>query len=190
MIFIGRSKPVARRISTKECRVVLSDSIVRQYLSRNDKMQSSQSEEVPPQQNQEAVAQVLPDADTSILFVSEETATPKTMRIAKQNAEISQLKLRVRSLKIHVKALQDRLKDLPDESVEIQNRVVVNAVENVVEVDSDVEMQDDDVSNVNAVDLSLNESWTQAQIEEWRENGELSLVCAEFERFITTEQVE
>lgn len=188
MNFIGRSRP-AIRVATRECRVVLDNSIVREYLSRNDGMQSIQSKEGPPEQNQEAVVQeeeeVLPDAESSILFVNEEPATPKTKQISTQKKEIAQLKIRVRSLKIHVKALQERLKDLPDESLEIQNRAVVDAVEDVVDLDPDVEMQNADVPNASAFNLGLSDSWTKAQLEEWQANGQLSVVCAELERFIT-----
>ncbi|XP_055309127.1 centrosomal protein of 290 kDa-like [Sitodiplosis mosellana] len=41
------------------------------------------------------------EADTSIVFVGEQEATPKTKQIARQSEEISKLKVKVRSLNIH-----------------------------------------------------------------------------------------
>lgn len=159
---------------SRECRVNLSSSAVDRYLKtlQNDESHSMEKSMQPAIEGDESVESDLivsldesvDDADKSVIFVEEKEATPKTKKIAQQNNEIEGLKVKIRSLKIHVKALESELCG----TSEPQN------------VDAEVNLP-----NVNADDLNLSvdDQWVQNQIEEWRNNGELSVVCAEFQNF-------
>lgn len=104
------------------------------------------------------------ESDTSVVFVGEEGVTPKTKKIVRQSEEISKLNLRIRSLKIQNNVLESQLRDTP----------MLKSNDDVVAID------------VNASDLNmtLDEQWAEDQIGEWRENGELTVICDEFRNYL------
>lgn len=109
-------------------------------------------------------------ADTSVIFVGEEEATPKTKKIAQQSEEISKLKMRIRSLKIHNRALVSTLRD----GLKSENS------NDVVET----------VANIQDLDMTIDEQWAENQIEQFRADGELSLFCAEFQDYLNHMQTD
>lgn len=159
---------------SRECRVNLSSSVVDRYLNtlQNDEQHSTENSIQPTVEGDESAEsdlivsldESLDDSDKSVIFVEEKEATPKTKKIAQQKNEISELKVQIRSMKIHVKALESELR----ETSEPQN---VNAEVNLPNVNAD------------DLNLSVDDQWAENQIEEWRKNGELSIVCAEFQNY-------
>ncbi|XP_055306896.1 uncharacterized protein LOC129571159 [Sitodiplosis mosellana] len=165
---------------SRECRVELNDILVDMTAYRNRLIDSTdnsmpstieveQSERGASATNDLVVSLVdSEDDDTSVIFVEEQEATPKTKKIAEQNDEISRLNVRVRSLQIHVGALEAELRNKQESS-------------------DDTEMR-----NVSATDLGItfDENWAANQIEEWRANGELDVVCSEFQNFVDNAQID
>lgn len=131
-----------------------------------------QNEVIEVSESIEAEAEA--EADKSVVFVGEEEATPKTKQIKKQSEEISKLKIRVRSLKIHVDALENELRELPENSKQTP--------EDVVDLCDDIENPSSDAAE--RPNLLNDSEWANNEINQWRANGELSDVCANFAEFV------
>lgn len=108
-------------------------------------------------------SQSVTEADSSIIFVNEGEATPKTKKIVAKNAIIAKLSTRVKNLSIHVKALQRKL--LEAGNVEQQPPIEIDASENI--------------QTEEEIDKQL-EEWCEKQLAEWKNNNELSQICREF----------
>lgn len=191
VFFIGRNSNTIRVELNRRCRIDLSSSFVTRYMSHhqnndqaaqhhsvdlsNDPVESTvevdQNQDAASTQNDLTVSlnDSEEEADTSVIFIGEEEATPKTKKIARQSEEISKLKLRIRSLKIHNRALETKLRDAPNPK-------------NSDDVQIDV--------NIGDLDMTIDEQWADNQIDEWRANGELTLVCNEFQDYLNNMQAD
>lgn len=104
-------------------------------------------------------------AENSVIFVDEKEASQDLKQIANLNKKIELLLTRNRKLKTHVEALQSRIRNAEDDVIEISDG-------------------DDDNNEHSLNNITLHESWVGNQINEWMDNGDLSLVCADFVQFL------
>lgn len=131
------------------------------------------------------------EAEKSVVFVSENEASREMKKIAELNDKISQLTHHNRKLAIHVKALQTRVRTA-DDTVAINDNAEHTSNESSQHTSSEgAENTTDDGGAHTLNDLSgfFDEEWANEQIQQWCDNGELSVMLKELENFVMDENL-
>lgn len=159
---------------TKQPIIRLEKSFVSDYLRTQSNIDLAQSVEVI---SLDESSNSMTEANKSVVFVREDEASPKTKKIADQNATIAQLTTRVQKLNIHVEALQRKLLEAND--INQNNAIASNiAQQPAVQDDAPEQVESDEVFDKDF------DAWCAKQLDEWNNNGELSQVCRDFAEYI------
>lgn len=164
-----RSKKQSIEIAILQPKIILNRLEVDEYVEK----QKKKNEIVTLDDSIDSHGQ---DANSSIVFVSEERASAEVKKIRELYKTIYQQEDYIRRLKLHVKALQNVILN-------------ENKATNAQQIDQ-FAVPNEDENQMNAFDLTFDDDWVERQINEWRTNGELSKLCEDFVQFITEQNVE
>lgn len=185
----------------KSLKVILDPCFVENYLKEQNKLDEIVQNISVISLNDSVISLNGSDceAEKSVVFVFENEASREMKKIAKLNDKISQLTHRNRKLEMHVKALQTRVRTA-DDTVVINDNAKHTSNDNAEHTSNEsaqhtssegAENTADDGGAQTSNDLSgfFDEEWANEQIQQWRDNGELSIMLKELENFVMDENL-
>lgn len=140
---------------------------------------ADQSENIVPLDDSNLTEQ---DADGSIIFVCESTATVEMRKQKKKNEKIFELRKKNRELKNQVQQLMSNQCAPDDDDVVIVQPNFDNAIPASQASDNS---DNDGDGDVELMDLDVyNEEFINKELEQWHANGELPKIFEEFQQFL------